>query len=102
MNQHQRPNFRNILATVASQNAQRLMDKARLANRVAKSAMTGRTRLAAYNVKTRALLALNRQFPADIKVTLDARYGTHFVLVQNPSVRFGLHARASDFQRQAA
>jgi hypothetical protein len=102
MNQHQRPNFRNILATVASQNAQRLMDKARLANRVAKSAMTARTRLAAYSVKTRALLALNRQFPADIKVTPDPRYGIHFVLVQNPSVRFGLHARASDFQLQAA
>jgi len=102
MNQHQRPNFRNILATVASQNAQRLMDKAHLANRVAKSAMTGRSRLAAYNVKTRALLALNRQFPADIKVTPDPRYGTHFVLVQNPSVRFGLHARARDFQKQLA
>ena len=95
MNQHQRPTFRSILNSVASQNAQRLMDKARLANRVAKSAMTGSTRIAAYNVKTQALLALNRQFPTHIKVTPDPRYGTYFVLVENTSVRFGLHARAS-------
>src|SRR3954454_19306088 len=102
MNQTKHRTFKDILEGVARQNALRLMYKARLANRVAKAAIERQTRVGAYGVKTEALFALNKRFPQQITVEPDSRYGCYFVLVLNRSARFGLHARAEDFERRIA
>lgn len=92
--------FNQILARLESQNAERLLEKARAANRLAKSATDGRARRRAYRVKIDALLNLRRRFPARTNVTTDPRIPS-FVIVKYASphtgVRYGLHAPASDF-----
>lgn len=100
--QAKRRTFKNILKTVAQANAVRLMSKARLSNGIAKTATTRRTRLAAYSVKTNALLALQASFPNRVTVSLDPQYGTYFVLVKARDSRFGLHAPARLFDKRAA
>jgi hypothetical protein len=77
------------------------MEKARTANRLAKGAYIRQTRLGAYGVKHRALLALKEKFPTDVTVSPDPRYGTYFVLVRAPWSRFGLHAPARFFAEAA-
>jgi hypothetical protein len=87
---HGRRGFRNILRSVASENAVRLMGRARIANRVAKS-LHGESRVRAYAVKTQALLRLTSRFPERVWVVND--FNTpRFVLVKVPIFRFGLHA----------
>jgi hypothetical protein len=100
--QAKRQTFKSILKTVAPTNAGRLMSKARLANSIAKTATTKRTRLTAYSVKTNALLALQASFPKRVTVSLDPQYGTYFVLVKARNSRFGLHAPAHLFDERAA
>lgn len=94
--------FKNILERVAPANAGRLMSKARLANKLAKSAMTKQTRIGAYNVKTKALLALQASFPGSVTVNPDPQYGSYFVLVKAQNSSFGLHAPARFFHKRAA
>jgi hypothetical protein len=92
--------FNQILTRLEAQNAERLLKKARAANRLAKSAPDGRARRRAYRVKVDALLNLRRRFPARTSVTTDPRIPS-FVIVEYASphtgVRSGLHAPASDF-----
>ncbi len=93
--------FKSIVERAARGNACRLMEKARTANRLAKGAQTRQTRLGAYRVKHRALLALKEKFPSDVSVSPDPQYGTYFVLVRAPRSRFGLHAPARFFAEAA-
>lgn len=90
--------FRSILSEVAPQNASRIMHRARLANRVAKSAR-GSARKNAYRVKTDALVTLTRRFPEQVFISNDPRT-PDFVLVRNVGARFGLHAPARQFRRR--
>ena|SRR5215203_4477080 len=87
--------FRETLASVSDRNAVALMSRARIANRVAKTAERyGRRN--AYDAKTRALVALVRGFPDRFAVTVDPMLPS-FVVVRAPDLRFGLHAPASRF-----
>lgn len=92
--------FNQILTRLEAQNAERLLEKARVANRLAKSASGSRARRRAYSVKLDALLNLRRRFPARISITTDPRIPS-FVIVEyaspNTGVRSGLHAPASEF-----
>jgi hypothetical protein len=87
--------FRNILSGVVSENAHRLMGRAHLTNKLAKS-LRGQARLRAYEVKTRALLELATRSPERTRIVNDFR-SPRFVLVKTRRSRFGLHAPASVF-----
>jgi hypothetical protein len=92
--------FKQILKQLETRNAQRLIERARTANRLAKSAPDSRARRRAYRVKTEALLNLRRRFPARTRVMADPRI-PFFVIVEYASpqtgARCGLHAPAHDF-----
>ncbi len=92
--------FNQILKRLETRNAERLIEKARAANRLAKSASDSRARRRAYRVKTDALINLRRRFPARTSVVIDPRIPS-FVIVQYVSpqrgVLCGLHAPAHDF-----
>ena len=101
-NRQRRQTFRAILAKVEKSNSEKLMCRARVANRIAKSVQTARARTSAYRVKHNALVALEGRFPGRVKVSLDPQYGTYFVSVKVSDSRFALHAPASHFERRAA
>ncbi len=61
--------FQEIMAATAHAAARRLMDKAVLANRVAKAAPTMAGRRRAYRIKTAALEQAIRKFPERLRVT---------------------------------
>jgi hypothetical protein len=92
--------FNQILKRLETQNAERLIEKARTANRLAKSAPDGRARRRAYQVKVDALLNLRRRFPAHTSVTTDPRIPS-FVIVKyaapQTGAQCGLHVPARDF-----
>ena len=92
--------FKQILKQLETRNAQRIIERARTANRLAKSAPDSRARRRAYRVKTEALLNLRRRFPARTSVKTDPRTPS-FVIVEYASpqtgVRCGLHAPVHDF-----
>ena|SRR5437660_2724034 len=92
--------FNQILERLETQNAERLIEKARTANQLAKSAPDSCARRRAYRIKVDALLNLRRRFPARTSVTRDPRIPS-FVIVQYASpqtgARCGLHAPARDF-----
>src|SRR5436853_4600475 len=94
--------FNQILRRLETQSAERLIEKARTANRLAKSAPDSRARRRAYRVKVDALLNLRRRFPTRTSVTTNPRIPS-FVIVKYASpqtgVRCGLHAPASAFAR---
>jgi hypothetical protein len=94
---HGKPTFRSILNEVAPKNAVRLMGRARLANKIAKS-VRGDSCRQAYAVKVQALLELATRFPEQIRIVNDANT-PRFVLVEALAVRFGLHAPARVFGR---
>ena len=92
--------FKQILKQLETRNAQRLVERARTANRLAKSAPDSHARRRAYRVKTEALLNLRRCFPACTSVKTDPCIPS-FVIVRYDSpqtgARCGLHAPARDF-----
>jgi hypothetical protein len=92
--------FSQILERLETQNAERLIEKAHTANRLAKSAPDSYARRRAYRIKVDALLNLRRRFPARTSVTRDPRIPS-FIIVQyaspQTSARCGLHAPARDF-----
>jgi len=92
--------FNQILKRLETQNAQLLIERARTANRLAKSAPDSRARRRAHRVKVDALLNLRCRFPARTNVRIDPRIPS-FVIVQYASsqagVRCDLHAPARDF-----
>ena len=91
--------FSQILKRLESQNAGRLIEKARTANQLAKSAPSSRARRRAYRVKVNALINLRRYFPARTSLTTDPRISP-IVIVRYDSpqtgARCGLHAPARD------
>jgi hypothetical protein len=92
--------FKQILKQLETRNAQRLIERARTANRLAKSAPSSRARRRAYRVKVGALINLRRHFPACTRVTTDPCIPS-FVIIRYDSpqtgARYGLHAPARDF-----
>ena len=94
----ERPNFQDILGDVATLNARRLMARARLANRLAKS-LRGQNRWSAYTLKSRALFELVARFPERVRIVNDTRT-PRFVVVKVPRDRFGLHAPAGLFNSE--
>ena len=92
--------FNQILKGLEIQNAERLIEKARTANHLAKSASDSRARRRAYCVKVGALINLRRCFPAPTSVTTDPRIPS-FVIIRYDSpqtgAQCGLHAPARDF-----
>jgi len=87
---HRKRAFRRILNEVASANAVKLVDKARIANKLAKS-LSGKPRNNAYAVKTKAVFALASSFPEAVRIESD--FSTPgFLLVKAPALRFALHA----------
>ena len=95
-----RKTFRQIVSTVAPQNARRLMQRARTANGLAKS-LRGRARVNAYAVKTEALLGLSEKFPQQVVILRDARTPA-YILVRIALSRFALHAPAYRFAMSKA
>jgi hypothetical protein len=89
-----------ILKRLEPQNAERLIEKACTANRLAKSVPDSRARRPAYRVQTQALLNPRRRFPARTSVMTDPRIPT-FVIVEYASpqtgARCGLHAPSHEF-----
>ena len=94
--------FNQILMRLEAQNAERLLEKTRAANRLAKSAPDGRVRRHAYRIKVDTLLTLRRRFLSRTTVTSDPRIPS-FVIVEYTSsrtgVRSGLYAPARYFAR---
>lgn len=87
--------FEQILAQVASGNANRLLNRARAANRLAKS-LTGKARASAYSVKHDALAALASRFPDRVTVNCDAR-ASELLIINLNDARFGLHIPADEY-----
>jgi hypothetical protein len=91
--------FCSIVNNAAPENALRLMGRARIANRIAKS-QRGKSRERAYAIKTQALLGLTSRFPEQVRIVND--FDTpRFVLVKASMCRFGLHAPAHLFGKAA-
>jgi hypothetical protein len=82
--------FRAILDQVEGENCDRVMERARLANRLAKS-VEGGPRHRAYAVKHRALKALALGFPNRVHISRD-RIRPHLLLVSSLTKAWGLHA----------
>jgi hypothetical protein len=89
------PTFKRLLAQTAPNNAGRLMNRARTANRLAKT-VRGRARTLAYRVKTDALVALRSRFPERVTLRADTRQ-PRMVVVAVTAARFGLHAPRENF-----
>ncbi len=85
-----RTTFGIILADVAATNSGRLMARATIANRLAKT-LKGRARTRAYGVKHSALLRLSTRFAKDVTVRSDPQV-PGFVIVTVQNACFGLHA----------
>ena len=90
------PTFERLLAQTAPDNAGRLMHRARMANRLAKTVRSSRARTLAYQVKTDALVALRTRFPDRVTLRTDVRQPS-MVVVAVPAARFGLHAPRENF-----
>jgi hypothetical protein len=87
--------FNGIFGAVAAKNAQRLMERAQTANRLAKS-LRGRSRRRAYAIKTETLIGLVRAFPEQTTVVIDSRT-PNYVLIKNAQAGFGLHGPEQTF-----
>lgn len=81
--------FNQILAGVEKINSERLMSKARIANKLAKKSH-GVQRQTAYAVKSEALNSLVKKMPARIDVRKDIIL-TDFVVIELKNTTVGLH-----------
>lgn len=81
--------FSQILADVEKDNSEKLMSKARLANRLAKKSR-GDQRQTAYSVKSKALNSLVKKMPALIDIRKDIIL-TDFVVIELKNTNVGLH-----------
>lgn len=80
--------FKTVLRHSSVANSVRLMERARLANRIAKM-VKGRSRTKAYQVKHRALIALAARLPRSVEIKPDPSL-PEFVIV-NALDGHGLH-----------
>ncbi len=88
MGQH-KLTFNQICAKAEKDNSEKLMSKARLANRLAKRSR-GNQRQTAYSVKSGALASLVSKMPARVDVRKDIIL-TDFVVVELKNTNVGLH-----------
>jgi len=89
-----KPTFSKILQRSESANSERLMKKARLANRLAKRSR-GTNRQIAYRVKSTVLCSLVKNLPDRIRVSKDIKL-TDFVVVELKTEMSGLHLPAAN------
>jgi hypothetical protein len=87
--------FRQILARVEKDNSEKLMMKARAANKLAKRAR-GLQRRSAYAVKSGALGSLIKKMPSRVSIRKDIVL-TDFVVVELKNTNEGLHFPISNF-----
>jgi hypothetical protein len=95
MQRRKRRTFDEILTQVAPGNVNRLLGRARTANRLAKS-LTGKARASAYRVKHDTLMALACRFPDRVTVINDSR-AAELMIINFNQARFGLHIPVSEF-----
>lgn len=88
MTQH-KLTFNQICARAEKENSEKLMSKARLANRLAKKSR-GVNRRNAYTVKSNALGSLVHKLPARIDIRKDIIL-TDFVVIELKNTNSGLH-----------
>jgi hypothetical protein len=88
MSQH-RLTFNEIVSQNEKTNSERLMKKARLANRLAKRKY-GKQKRVAYAVKSKALGSLVKKMPARVDIRKDIIL-TDFVVVELKNTNAGLH-----------
>jgi hypothetical protein len=88
--------FRTILDQVDAENCERIMERARLANRLAKS-VEGSSRRRAYAVKHGALKALALGFSHRVYISRD-HMRPHLLVVICLTRAWGLHAPEEVFQ----
>ena len=81
--------FSQILADVEKDNSEKLMSRARLANRLAKRSR-GDQRQSAYSVKSKALNSLVKKMPTRIDIRKDIIL-TDFVVIELKNTNVGLH-----------
>lgn len=92
---NQRKTFNQLVQESALQNRGSLMQKARDANRLAKT-VSGKSRRQSYQVKVLALKALATKFASDVKIFSD-RHTPTMIVVSVENARFGLHAPSNMF-----
>jgi len=95
-----RTTFQHLLILVASQNAQRLVERAITANHLAKT-LRGAARATAYAVKSEALVALNDKFPQILILRKDIQT-PKYILIRSSLLAFSLHAPAHRFRSRTA
>lgn len=81
--------FSEILRKTADKNSQKLMAKARMANRLAK-VLKGENRRRAYSIKSRTLCGLICNLPNTVNISRDFRL-KDFVVVELKTQHSGLH-----------
>lgn len=81
--------FSETLKTLAQENSEKLMAKARQANNLAKR-FKGKNRRIAYSVKANSLCSLVKTLPNKINISKDIRL-TDFVVVELKTTQSGLH-----------
>ena len=90
---HNKPTFNQILSGLEKSNSEKLMTRARLANRLAKKTR-GHKKQLAYGVKHKALCSLVHNLPAQIEIRQDIAL-TDFVVVELKNTESGLHLLAA-------
>jgi hypothetical protein len=93
--------FNQILQQISEPNMQRLMTRAYIANRIAKSASIAGAKRHAYKVKLTSLQGLKKFFPNDVRIEHDFRQGSGIVRVAIAKQSFALHAPAENFALDA-
>ncbi len=86
---NKKPAFVNIVQSLEGSHSEKLMRKARCANRIAKM-LRGHRRRLAYDVKANALRALVRKLPGRVDIRMDIVL-TDFVVVELKNTKRGLH-----------
>ncbi|HEY0458619.1 MAG TPA: hypothetical protein VGC97_05655 [Pyrinomonadaceae bacterium] len=84
-----KPTFSTILEQTEQKNSERLMEKARIANRLAKKSR-GASRQMAYHIKSKALCSLVKNLSNYVRVSKDIKL-TDFVVVELKREQSGLH-----------
>ena len=87
-----KPTFNQILNGLEKSNSEKLMARARLANRIAKKTY-GHKKQLAYGVKHKALCSLVHHLPAQVEIRKDIAL-TDFVIVELKNTQSGLHLLA--------
>jgi hypothetical protein len=95
MRRREKRTFDDILAKVAPRNITQLQNRARTANRLAKSQI-GKARASLYSVKHDALMAITCRFPDRVTISNDPQLGDLIVINFNEA-RFGLHIPLGEF-----